>query len=553
MNTSVIRYRVADFLKRHAPFDTVPETELIALAAKGRVKFHEADEYIHRLGQSKTPYVWFVQQGRVELLLERSEDQQLLDVAGEGDLLGLDRYVGDGSYRCSARTTTDVIVYALDAGAFELLMTRHPEVERYLEAHYSVTAATAGRASWLDAAAPTAAFLAERPVGPAEEMPELVVPFTTRDAVRVLLDHQVERARAGEAVLTAEDLALFCNYNPARLQRELRTGRTAAELGPFLQIAGRMVLDGLARPADVDDCARMATQLVSAATAACIRLAEQDAQAAGIERPKGRMAWFAYGTLARGELLRLIPPKVGVVFDDTRLGETTAASIYGTVVAGRVSDWLHRCGLHGAAARWPEGVHPCMALTEWRNFFASTIQRPAEQQLFERRTFFDIRPLSGEETMQTELLDWLGAQIRESRTLVPLLACDTLENLPPLTFFSGMVVGLDGSERRELDLASKLLHPISDAARVFALAAGHTQVNTLLRLETAAADFPGSAGVFRDAAEAYRVAMYQQAQAGGPSIDPGKLARLDQRVLKTAFASVFRLLELTTRHFSGYA
>jgi signal-transduction protein with cAMP-binding, CBS, and nucleotidyltransferase domain len=553
MNTSVIRYRVADFLKRYAPFDTVPETELIELAANGRVKFHEADEYIHRLGQAKTPYVWFLQQGRVELLLERSEDRQLLDIAGEGDLLGLDRFVGDGSYRCSARTTSDVIVYAIDARAFEALMTRHPDVERYLDAHYSVTAAAAGLPSWLDAPPPPQAFLAHRPAAGAAGLPELPVPFTTREAVRVLLDHQAESARTGGAVLTAADLALFCNHNPARLLCELHAGKSAVELSSFLQIAGRMVLEALARPSDVDDCARMATQLVSAATAACIRLAEQDALAAGIERPEAPMAWFAYGTLARGELLRLIPPKVGVVFNDTGFGDTSSASIYGSVVAGRASDWLHHCGLHGAAAKWPDGAHPCMALTEWQNFFASTIRNPAKQQLYSRRAFFDIRPLAGHVALQEELLDWLGAQIQNSSLLVPLLACDTLANLPPLTFYSGMVVGLDGSEKRDLDLASTLLHPISDAARVFALAAGHSQVNTLTRLATAATDFPAHAAVFHDAAEAYRVALYQQAQAGSPRIDPAKLGRLDQRVLKTAFGSVFRLLELTTRHFSEYA
>ena len=57
MNTSVIRYRVADFLKSHAHFNAVPEAELLALAAKGRVRFHEADAYVHRLGQAKTPFI----------------------------------------------------------------------------------------------------------------------------------------------------------------------------------------------------------------------------------------------------------------------------------------------------------------------------------------------------------------------------------------------------------------------------------------------------------------------------------------------------------------
>jgi hypothetical protein len=59
----------------------------------------------------------------------------------------------------------------------------------------------------------------------------------------------------------------------------------------------------------------------------------------------------------------------------------------------------------------------------------------------------------------------------------------------------------------------------------------------------------GSDDVFQDAAEAYRIALFHQALSGGGRMDPSKLARLDQRLLKTAFTNVLRLLELTTHRF----
>lgn len=549
MNTSVILYRVADFLKSHAPFESVPELELQALAANGRVKFYEADEYVYRSGQAKTPFIWIIQQGRIELVLERSDSRQLIDVVGEGDLLGLDRFVGDGSYRCSACTTTDVILYALDAAAFEDLMARHADVEEYLDAHFSVTATSAGRPSWLDAEAPTVEFLRERGINLRPGLPELAAAFTTREAVRLLMDHGTEAALAGDAVLTAADLALFCNYNPARLLVEIQNGRSAAELTPLLRLASRLVLDALARSSDVDDCARMATHFVAAATTACIRLAERDAIEAGILAPDARYAWFAYGGLARGELLCFVPPRVGVVFDDSPLGDPTAAGIYGAVVAGRVFEWLHKCGLAGPESQWPAGSQPCMPLSEWKHFFGSTIRNPIGHDLFSRRVFFDIRALRGDAGLIDEIHGWLAGQLRMSELLVPLLANDTLGNLPPLTFYSGLVVAFDGTERRDLDLVGTALHPISDAARVFALAAGESAIGTLDRLSAAAIAAPGDAPVFNDAADAYRIALYHQALAGAPRIDPSKLGRLDQRLLKTAFASILRLLELTTRRF----
>jgi hypothetical protein len=55
--------------------------------------------------------------------------------------------------------------------------------------------------------------------------------------------------------------------------------------------------------------------------------------------------------------------------------------------------------------------------------------------------------------------------------------------------------------------------------------------------------------VFRDAAEAFRIGLYQQAVAGTPLIAPSALGKLDQRVMKTSFSSILRLLELATSTF----
>jgi CBS domain-containing protein len=190
-----------------------------------------------------------------------------------------------------------------------------------------------------------------------------------------------------------------------------------------------------------------------------------------------------------------------------------------------------------------------MPLSEWKHFFGSTIRNPIGHDLFSRRVFFDIRELRGDAGLIAEIHSWLAEQLKMSDLLVPMLANDTLGNLPPLTFFSGLVVAFDGTERRDLDLVGTALHPISDAARVFALAAGDSALGTLDRLAAAATASPGDAQIFNDAADAYRIALYQQALAGAPRIDPSKLGRLDQRLLKTAFASILRLLELTTRRF----
>jgi hypothetical protein len=49
MHTAVIRYRVADFLKRYAPFDALHQEDLLALSGSGRVHFHESEELVFTL------------------------------------------------------------------------------------------------------------------------------------------------------------------------------------------------------------------------------------------------------------------------------------------------------------------------------------------------------------------------------------------------------------------------------------------------------------------------------------------------------------------------
>ena len=569
MNTSVIRYRVADFLKSHAPFDALPGQQLMELAGQGRVKFHEADEYIFRQGQARTPWVWIIQQGRVELVDETAGESQLRDVLGEGDLIGLERFLADGSYLSSARTASDVIVYAIDANAFEDLAARHPAVKRYLAAHYSVFGTGIGRRSWLDAEAPSLDFLEARTsalkstgdskAGLSITEPAVIEPsFTTRSAVRKMVStHSDALAVGATAILTASDLALFCDRNPALLLREIRHASSVAELAPLLRQGSRMVLDGMAHSSDVDDCARIATEIVAASAATCIRFAHHDAVSAGVEPPDARFCWLAFGTMARGEVLKLSPPRIGVVYDDhdddrgddRDLPDTGAASLYFNAVAGQVAAWFTASGMEGDPPLWPEGAHPCMPLSEWKRFFRSTIQKPHEHDLFARRELFDLRDLSGDPSLLAELTSDIRQQLEQTNTLIPLLANDTLGHLPPLTVFRGLVLGSDGSEREMLDLAEYIVHPISDAARVFVLGRKGAPINTLERLEAASLDAPENAPVFRDAADAFRIALYHQSVAGAPFIAVSALGKLDQRVMKTVFSAILRLLELTASKF----
>lgn len=139
MKTSVIRYRVADFLKEHPPFDMFSLDDLLELSGTGRVVFHEDDVFVYQKGQSRDSVFWIIQQGKVQLLDETPNGERVLDLLGPGDLLGLDQWQNDIPYAHSSRTITEVILYSFDAKAFDCLILKYPDAARYLTAHISAT------------------------------------------------------------------------------------------------------------------------------------------------------------------------------------------------------------------------------------------------------------------------------------------------------------------------------------------------------------------------------------------------------------------------------
>lgn len=140
MDTSAISYRVADFLKKHPPFQAMDEGDLLELAARGRVRFHEANEYILWQGEPHKLHVFVIQQGTVSLWDEADGHAVLRDVRGAGDMLGIERFTGAPCCLHSARSASDVVIYSFPAADFEDLALKYPYARQFVEAHDTVTA-----------------------------------------------------------------------------------------------------------------------------------------------------------------------------------------------------------------------------------------------------------------------------------------------------------------------------------------------------------------------------------------------------------------------------
>lgn len=564
MKTSVIRQRVADFLQQHAPFDLLSQEDLLDLAGSGKVKFHESEEYVFRQGEAKGQFVWTIQQGRVELLEESASGERLRDVLGEGDLLGLDRFTGTGASQYSARTSTDVILYGVDAALFETFVARYPELPRFLSARFSVSGSLGfHRESWLDAEPPPLRFLqarTKRRRNRNEVRGTVSTPLTTRAAVLTMLECRSEQLALTldrntgapvESVLTAADLALFCGYNPAGLIAAIRQADADVEISPLLTLAVRMVKAGIGQPHDVDDCCRVGAAVLSAAIEACTRIVSSELSAAGLAAPAAPHCWILFGGSARGDLPSPELPALAVVYDESHHAFQPVDSLYFAAFAGQVAERFNTFGLTGPGLDWPEGARPSMPVLEWKRFYREILLDPLKCDLYACRSFLDLRAAAGDASVFDDLHRHILDELLAGRkTVIPLLANDTLASLPPLTFYQGLVMSLDGVQSETFDLAQAILSPVADAARVFALHAGHlAPASTLARLAALVRAVPDRELLIREAQEAFRIGLYYQTLAGSSRVEPGKLGKFDQLLLKSAFASVQRFLEFTVSTF----
>lgn len=642
MKTASIAYRVADFLRRYPPFQYLEQSELLDLVAGGRVIFHEDGELVFERGQKRRPYIYVIQKGVVRLV-EDVEDGEaepievLRDVRGEGDLLGVGRYLGIAEHTYTARTETEVILYALPAALFWEQIKRHPRASHFLAAYFTVAIAPAGLDG--DPARSDELRLGRRPVdwmAQRIEQPATSVICRQETTVQEVAQRLVDQPPgAAAAVVDAAGVARGLISTRALSDRvasgELPLDTPAAQLmvpvvavmppglaagayltrmlelqsehliltesgrrsGPVVGIVARRDLtriEAAAPLAIVEDMARatgiyqlsglllqgqaflaggltdadalrwlapMAAALYAAVLRRIVVLVEGALVAEGHEVPELEHCWVFFGSAGRCELTTLYDLDHGLIYAEPEPDQRRSARGYFLELGRRVSAALAACGFVSTAKGIVSG-HPsaCRSIKEWEMGFSQWIGDPIESSVYRATSFFDMRPVHGDCTLVSRLEQHIQIEKGRNAGFVPLLVADSMANLPPLTFFRGLVIDDDGRYTETLDLQRATLQPVVDLARALALDSGcNTCVSTLDRLRELAPDDDMAAELIDETAAAFRNALFYRTRAGlsshsdGSQVEPAKLTRLEQNLLKSGFRTVLRLMEYMAKRY----
>ncbi len=178
----------------------------------------------------------------------------------------------------------------------------------------------------------------------------------------------------------------------------------------------------------------------------------------------------------------------------------------------------------------------CLSLEEWRGVFLNWIINSSPAALLHASIFFDFRPISGKHELAVELRSWLARVAADQPRFLHQMAENALVNRPPLGVLRDFVVGRE----HKLDLKVNGITPFVDAARIFALANGVADTNTVARFYECA----GAINVKTVEVEAWANAFlyiqmlrlrHHHEGSMDNLIDPGTLNELDRRILKEAF------------------
>jgi len=604
VQTAAISYRVADFLKQHPPFNSIEEQDLLDLVARGRVKFHEGDEFLCWQKSSYSPFLFVIQQGSVSLWEEAGGKELLRDIRGPGDMIGIERYLGSPSYPYSAKANGDVVVYALPAADFEPLLAKYPQAERYVDAYAAAGAVyrDAGRNSVHQR------FVVElaRHPEPLSCPPDCTVAAAARmmrtahrDAIAVMQDETLQGVVTANDVLSwvaeggsasrvvkdvmgaippavapqtlVSDCVLAMSRSTSRVLALTADGTahggllhllSAADLQPAFGDNPLAILYEIAHASDIEVVRILHLRarafllgqltepsavdwLTAVGDRINISIVKRLSELAGYASEK--WTWCFWGAAGRCELLAPVEPEVALVCGD---GSDEASRGRGALDRLRVD--LAECGyLPHTMPDWDDGM-VCASAATWQERFMQWIRNPIVSQMYTARPLFDLRPVYG------DLDAWQGLErsVRETIQSKPsfqkLLANDCLSALPPLTFFQDQVVDESGERSEVFELENRALGPIVEVGRVFGIANQRILgSSTLERLELARTRLPAYASIFREAEETLRVLLYLQARTGlrvhesGTEIVPSQLSRLDRQALKSAFRAIHNLLDFT--------
>lgn len=604
---------VRDFIGQWPPFDRLPD-ELLALAARRiQIAYYRKGSDLNLA--AGRPRLYIVRSGAFEI---RDQNRTLLDRAEPGGYFGFPSLLTGRAASNHVSALEDGLVYLLDEDSFASLRAGHRPFDHFFNRAHArrLAGALPARDNRFHLTRPVSEIMGRRPVTASEHETVRVVArrmteqrvsavmvardgrlagiVTDRDLrSRVLAEGRADSAPirqimtrelatiqadsllfeatllmiergihhvpvvAGEApigMITTTDLVRLQKADPVYLIGEL--GRQSDAEG--LQKVCRNIPELLRNLIEADATAEQIGRLLTSVTDTLSRRLISQAMDKLGPAP-ARFVWLAFGSQGRRDQTAVSDQDNGLLLGDDLKADEAA---YFRDLARYVNDGLNLCGykycpgeIMARTSRWRQ------PLKQWQNEFMQWIRQPSSKALMHASIFFDMRPVYGAGELFRGLQQAVLGAARGNSIFLAQLTASAAQLTPPLGFFKNFVLEHSGEHKNRFDVKLRGIMPLTDIARIYALASGDAEIGTRQRLKNAAEQgvlAEKSARNLLDAQEfishlrlLHQGKRLSQGQPADNYIDPRALSRLVRHQLRDAFAVIIEAQASLRNQFTG--
>ncbi|MCG8619666.1 MAG: DUF294 nucleotidyltransferase-like domain-containing protein [Desulfobacterales bacterium] len=343
-------------------------------------------------------------------------------------------------------------------------------------------------------------------------------------------------------VISVSDLMQYASYGSVFIVGDIRRKRSVEELAALTDGMRQLFVQLVNEDANSHTIGAALARLAVGISQRLLELGEKE-----LGPPPVPYCLMVLGSMARDELTLVTDQDNAFVIDDSF--DPEIHDDYFLALAKFLSDGLDRCGFPYCTgdimATNPKWRQP---LSVWKSYFSRWIERPEPEALLHASIFFDLEGIHGETGFARVLRHHIRDRAQDSPQFLACLARNALLRNPPLGFFRKFVLEPDGEHKNTFNLKRRGTAPISDLARVHALACGITKLNTENRLEEINKTKILADGVGDDLLDAlelismvrirHQARKIESGREPDNNVSPERLSAFERRHLKDAFKIV---------------
>ena len=281
--------------------------------------------------------------------------------------------------------------------------------------------------------------------------------------------------------------------------------------------------------------------------------------AGGFELPYVPWCWLVFGSEGRLEQTLATDQDNGLIFAAASADEAASLRAAFLPFARAVNEALDACGfplckgnIMASNPAW------CLSLIEWQSAFGNWMQEGQPEALLNSTIFFDFRVLYGQESLASELREWLLARAPRHPIFLRALVANSMNWESPLNWRQGFRYDGNKDFPHTIDLKLHGSRPFVDAARIYALAKGVPDTNTVERLRAAGGAIGMPAHETAALVDAFyhvqRLRLEHQVGERGHEapnrINPDHLHELDRYILKESLKQARNLQQRLARDYA---